>query len=197
MTEPVNFRDNLAQAWHAYRSQPVPLALFALLALVCLPTFILTGPGMLLLVGSARTVRSGGKPGIDTVKYAFSGMPDDYLIGMAYAGAVLTFVPTLVGWLVAIVLLGPVFIIRCETRDTGIVESFRTAIARCLEHPGDTVPAAFAVISLNLVALFGGAVGLLITLPMSALALVQLWEQWSGRSGGSRVEQVYDFRSSV
>jgi len=197
MAEPVNFRDNLAEAWRAYRAQPLPLSLFALLALVCLPTLVLTGPGMLLLVASARTVRSGGRPGAETLKYAFSGMPDDYLIGLAYAGGVITFVPTVVGWLVAAVLLGPVFIIRAETRDIGIVEAFRTAIATCLEHTSDTASAAFAVIAMNVVALFGGGVGLLITLPLSALALVQLWEQWSGRSGGTRVEQVYDFRSSV
>ncbi len=197
MSEPVNFRNNLAQAWRDYAANAVPLSLCALLGLLCLPTVILTGPGMLLITGAAYDVRTGRKPGSGTLRRAFQGFPDNYVIGMIYAFGVLAFLPTIVGWLFAIVLLGPVFLVRAERSDLGILDSFREAMTRCFEHPGDTAQAAFAVITLNLVALFGGAVGLLVTLPLSALALLQLWEQWSGRSGGVRMEQVYDFRSSV
>ncbi|MCW5829133.1 MAG: hypothetical protein KIT79_07430 [Deltaproteobacteria bacterium] len=196
----MNFRKNLADAWRSYLTAPAHLSLVALLSLLLIPTIILTGPGMLLLCGAARAVRRGEKPGLATVKNAFAGFPDDYVIGIAYAFSVLVFVPTFIGWMIAAVILGPVFIIRSEnaaSRGAGIVETFREAASTCGAHPGDAVPAAFAIIALNLVAAFGGVIGLLVTLPVSALALVQLWEQWSGGTGGQRVEQVYDFRSSL
>ena len=197
MSEPVDFRNNLVEAWHAYRAHAGSLSLLGLAAIVCLPTVVLTGPGMLLLAGSARKVRGGHRPGVEMLREAFRGFPDDYVVGLAYATAVAAFIPTIIGWLLAMILLGPVFVHRAEHRGAGILEGFRIAISTCLEHPSDTAIAAFSVISLNLIALFAGGIGLLVTLPMSALALVQLWEQWSGQSGGSSVSEVYDFRSSV